>query len=383
MLIVQKFGGTSVGSLEKIKSSCNIVKTAVDRGYMPVVIVSAMAGKTDALIELYSQVVGNVKENEEMLAEKDVVVATGEQVCAGLFSAYLNSIGVKARSFNGWQAGILTDGKFTNAKIEGVFLNEVCLAIESGIIPIITGFQGYFLNGKRQTTLGRGGSDTSAIAIASALNASHCEIYKDVEGVLTGDPKIIENPKKILELSYNSMLEISSSGAKVLETRSVNFGAKYNVHIDVLSSFTESTGTKIRQVSEKAEIKSIILSQKEVFCDFSSKLSLNEELDRLNNLLVSYKIICIEGANFKILTQPQEAKKLDCEVRKASKISITGFFLKSDKVLERAVKVLEEQNLKPFFTSVSETKISIFLTEENVALAVKNLHNELTPNNIL
>jgi aspartate kinase len=377
MLIVQKFGGTSVGTLEKIKSSCNIVKIAIESGKTPIVIVSAMAGETDRLINLYSKVIGEVEENKAMFSEKDVVVATGEQVCAGLFSAFLNSIGVKARSFNGWQAGVLTDDKFTNAKIEGVFLDDVLLAIKEGVTPIISGFQGYCVQEKRQTTLGRGGSDTSAIAIAASLNASFCEIYKDVDGVLTGDPKIIENPHKISELSYNSMLEISSSGAKVLETRSVNFGAKYGVPITVLSSFNETEGTKITEVSEKAKIQSIILSQKEALCDFTSKLTINEELARLNSLLVSYKIVCIEGVKFKILTQIQDAKKLGEEVKKVSNISITGFFLKSDNVLERALKVLEGQGLNPFFTSVSETKISIFLNEERLDWAMQMLHNEL------
>jgi aspartate kinase len=377
MLIVQKFGGTSVGSLERIKASCEIVKSELAKGNFAVVIVSAMAGKTDSLTELYAKICDGKAENQAMVAEKDVILASGEQVSAGLFSAYLNAIGVKARSFNGLQAGIFTDAKFTNAKIEEVALTEVLSALNQGITPIITGFQGYSLAENRQTTLGRGGSDTSAIAIASALNADICEIYKDVEGVLTGDPKITHNVRKIERLNYHSMLEIASSGAKVLELRSVNFGAKYAIPIHVRSSFEGKTGTFIlgTKVSENAKIEAISVFQKDFLCKIAITKELSAHINELNEELIAYKIATIDEKFITALLPESEVGKLKfASQEKVSQISISGFFLKSDNVLERAIKTLENLDFKPLFTTISETKITFFLKEQEITEIVNQLH---------
>lgn len=389
MLVVQKFGGTSVASVERIKASCEIVKKTIQLGKKVVVVVSAMSGQTDVLIAKFKEITSEIMENDILLAEMDSIVSTGEQVCAGLFASYLNVIGIKARSFTGLQAGILTDNNYTKAQIEMISLAEVKKTMEDGFTPIITGFQGFSLEEKRQTTLGRGGSDTSAIAIAAELDADKCEIYKDVEGVFTGDPTIISNPKKEKNINFNIMLEIASSGAKVLELRSVNFAKKYNVETEVLSSFFESEGTVISKsneitstkVNEKAVIYNLSYSEKKTFAEIDTT-NISKTLELLNEKKIDFQVIFFENNKLKLLVKNEDANiastflnaKLQKEI---AKISIIGVFLKSDKILEKALKVLEKQGVQNLFIDVSESKIIFIIEKSQGKITYSALHDAL------
>jgi aspartate kinase len=373
MLIVQKFGGTSMQSIHNIKTFCNLVKTKIESGNKVVVIVSAQFGETDRLINLFNETTEGKPQDKTLLAERDAIISTGEQVCAGLFASCLNIIGIKSRSFNGIQAGIFTDGKFSRAHITELNLNEVEDALKQGVTPVITGFQGFCLEEKRQTTLGRGGSDTSAIAISAKLNADVCEIYKDVEGILTGDPKMIDGVKKIDSISYQSILELSSAGAKVLETRAVNFALKYKVPISIISNSHYIEGTKIQaKVNEKAGISGVSFKSNDLLYSFTSSLSVSDEFERLNNLFINYKLLSIDNGRFNVLISKAEGIKVEGAIQ-VSVISIVGCFLKSDNVLERAIKII---NTMPILTTVSEGQISVVIKDEISKNLANAIHNE-------
>ncbi|EDP73798.1 aspartate kinase, partial [Hydrogenivirga sp. 128-5-R1-1] len=236
-LVVKKFGGTSVGSVERIKNVAKRVKEAVDKGEKVVVVSSAMSGETDRLLSLAYEI-----SNRPDPREVDQVVSTGEQVAIGLLSIALQEIGVPAVSFTGWQVPIETDSVHTKARITHIKKERILEEIEKGKVVIVAGFQG--INPKGDiTTLGRGGSDTTAVALAAALNANVCEIYTDVPGVFTADPRIVEDARKIPVISYEEMMEMASLGSKVMQIRSVEFAAKYGVKIHVRSSFSYEDGT--------------------------------------------------------------------------------------------------------------------------------------------
>ncbi|MGB9716041.1 MAG: aspartate kinase [Thermodesulfovibrionales bacterium] len=252
MLIVQKYGGTSVGSLERIKAVAERIARTYKKGNHVVAVVSAMAGETDKLISLANQLSPNPDERE-----MDLLLSSGERVSAALTAIAINQLGLKAMSFTGRQVGIITDTVHTKAKIERITAERVKKALEEGIIPIIAGFQG-ITETSDVTTLGRGGSDLTAVAIAAALNADLCEIYTDVEGVYTTDPNIVPDAKKLEKISYDEMLELASLGAKVLQTRSVEFAKKYNVPVVVRSSFSDNPGTLV--VKEDKEMEKVVVS---------------------------------------------------------------------------------------------------------------------------
>jgi len=252
MLIVQKYGGTSVGTLERIRAVAERVVRTRKQGNHVVVIVSAMAGETDKLIGLATQVSPNPDERE-----MDLLLSSGERISAALTAIAINELGCKSMSLTGRQVGIITDNVHTKAKIERITGERVKHAIEEGIIPVIAGFQG-ITETSDVTTLGRGGSDLSAVAIAAALKADLCEIYTDVEGVYTTDPNIVPEAKKLDKLSYDEMLELASLGAKVLQTRSVEFAKKYDVPIVVKSSFSDNPGTFV--VKEDREMEKVVVS---------------------------------------------------------------------------------------------------------------------------
>jgi aspartate kinase len=385
MIIVQKFGGTSVGSLEKIKHSASIVKKSILQNKKIVVVVSAIAGQTDELMSKFASITNNSILDKSLLAERDSVVSTGEQVCAGLFAGYLRTIGVNARSFNGFQAGIFTDRNFSNAKIKEINIDLIKKCLELNMTPVITGFQGYCLKQNRSTTLGRGGSDTSAIAIAAALKAEKCEIYKDVDGILTGEPKIIKNYKKIDNLEYSRMIEFSSSGAKVIETRAVQFGAKYNIPINVLSTFSNSTGTLItNEINEKAKITGVSLSSNNLLFVLISTIPLKKEIQNIEDQFPIYKILSIESLQqnqnkFTILLPSTERNNIPNHIQ-IKIISITGYFLKSDKILNKVINLLDDFEIKQISITATETKISIIVPfNANNEIADK-IHQELLLN---
>ena len=252
MLIVQKYGGTSVGSIERIKAVAERVAKAKRQGHGVVVIVSAMSGETDKLIGLANSISQN-PEGREM----DLLLSSGERTSAALTAIAINESGFRSMSFTGRQVGIVTNEVHTQAKIERITAEQVKKALAKGIIPVIAGFQG-ITETSEVTTLGRGGSDLTAVAIAAALKADLCEIYTDVDGVYTTDPNIVPEAKKLDKVSYEEMLELASLGAKVLQTRSVEFAKKYDVPVVVRSSFNDNPGTLV--VKEDTDMEKVMVS---------------------------------------------------------------------------------------------------------------------------
>jgi aspartate kinase len=246
-LIVQKYGGTSVGNPERILNVARRVIATQEAGHDVVVVVSAMSGVTDGLIKLAKQCSGNPTERE-----MDVLLATGEQTTIALTAMAINGLGKKAVSLTGAQAGIITDGVHTKAKIANITPKQIHGHLKNGNIVIVAGFQGETTDG-RITTLGRGGSDLTAIAIAAAIKADICQIYTDVDGVYTCDPRIVPNARKLDEISYEEMLEMASSGSKVMQSRSVEFAKKFGVIFEVRSSFNNNPGTIVKEETKNME----------------------------------------------------------------------------------------------------------------------------------
>ena len=244
--VVLKFGGTSVGSTERISAAANLIKTACDEA-SPVVVVSAMSGETNRLITLAKSF--GIEPNKR---EFDALVSTGVQVSASLVSIALNQLGLKAKSLSAAQFGMKTTSNFSRAKILDLDKDVIFKTIEDGFIPIITGFQGVNNDGET-TTMGRGGSDTTAVAIAASIKSKRCDIYTDVDGIYTTDPRIVPNAKKLDSISIEEMLELSGQGAKVMQIRAVEFANKYKVLVRVLSSFEPGSGTLILQEEEGME----------------------------------------------------------------------------------------------------------------------------------
>ncbi|GAB5046920.1 aspartate kinase [Thermodesulfovibrio sp. TK110] len=252
MLIVQKYGGTSVANIERIKAVAERVSKTVKEGNKVVVVVSAMAGETDKLIGLAHQVCSNPPERE-----MDLLLSSGERITSALTAMALCELGHKSIAFTGRQMGIITDAVHTKARIEKIIATRALKALEDGYIVVVAGFQG-ITETEDVTTLGRGGSDLTAVAIAAALNADLCEIYTDVDGVFTADPNIVPNARKLDKISYEEMLELASLGAKVLQSRSVEFAMKYNVPVVVRSSFNWNPGTLVTK--EDKDMEKVVVS---------------------------------------------------------------------------------------------------------------------------
>ena len=251
-IIVQKFGGTSVANTDRIKNVAQKVIREIKEGRKPVVILSAMAGETDRLINLAHAITKNPSKRE-----MDMLIATGEQVTIALLAIALEDLGIGAISLNAAQVGIFTDKAHTKAKIQKIETEKICSHLKNEKVVIIAGFQGIDEN-MNITTLGRGGSDTSAVAIAAALNAAKCDIYTDVDGIYTADPRIVPNARKLSQISYDEILELAALGAKVLHSRSVEFAKKYKVPLEVRSSFDDVRGTMV--VEDNKNMEKIVVS---------------------------------------------------------------------------------------------------------------------------
>ena len=251
-LVVQKYGGTSVGDIDRIRNVASRVIETHKQGHQVVVVVSAMAGETDKLIRLAQQAASNPDERE-----MDVLISTGEQVSIALLAIVLKSMGYNAKSYLGFQIKIATDSAFGKARIAGIESEKILKDLKSGRLVVVAGFQGVD-ESENITTLGRGGSDTTAVAVAAALKADVCEIYTDVDGVYTTDPNICEKARKLSKISYDEMLEMASLGAKVLQIRSVEFAKKYDVPIHVRSSFNYNPGTIV--CKEDREMEKVVVS---------------------------------------------------------------------------------------------------------------------------
>jgi len=397
-LIVQKFGGTSVGTVEKIEQVADKVARFRDDGHELVIVVSAMAGETNRLIDLAHEV-----ENTPTPREMDVLVSTGEQVTTALLSMALNKRGVKAKSYNGSQVRILTDDAHTKARIKDIDDERLHADLNEGYVLVVAGFQGVDEHGNI-TTLGRGGSDTTAVALAAALKAEECQIYTDVDGVYTTDPRMVDGARRLDHITFEEMLEMASMGSKVLQIRAVEFAGKYNVPLRVLHSFEEGPGTLIR-LEEESDMETPTIAGI-AFTRDEAKLTVLGVPDTPG---VAYKILGPIGeSNIEvdvIVQNVAEDKSTDFtftvhrndmaraekilqdlsgelgarEIRsddRIAKISLVGVGMRSHAgVASQMFKTLAEVGINIQMISTSEIKISVIIDEKFIELAVRSLHS--------
>ena len=396
MLIVQKYGGTSVGNPERIRNVAKRVVRTREEGNDVVVVVSAMSGETDKLINLANQ----VSENPDP-REMDMLVSTGERVTIALLAMAIQSLGHKAQSFTGRQAGIISDGVHTKARIEKISGERVKHALKEGKIAVVAGFQG--INEQDDvTTLGRGGSDLSAVAVAAALKADLCDIYTDVDGVYTTDPNMVPQARKLDKISYDEMLELASLGAKVLQTRSVEFAKKYNVPVRVLSSFNDNPGTLVTKEDsdmEKVVVSGVAYDKNQVKVTVTGVPDKPGEAAKIfneisaNNIIVDMIIQNIGegGLTDMSFTVPKtDSKKILALMKKVvveigargvtvkediAKISIVGVGMRSHSgVAARMFSSMAKEGINIMMISTSEIKISIVIDAKYTELAVRTLH---------
>ena len=395
-LIVQKYGGTSLGTLERIKAVAQRVAKVKADGHEVVVVVSAMAGETDRLTKLAHEM--SIHPDER---EVDLLLSSGERVTSALLALALQEQGLSARAFTGRQVGIITDSTHTKARIERITADRIREALREGVIPVVAGFQG--IDEKSDvTTLGRGGSDLTAVALAAALNADSCDIYTDVDGVYTTDPSIVPGARRLAKVSYEEMLEMASQGAKVLQARSVEFAAKYNVPVRVLSSFTESPGTLVTKEDrdmEQAVVSGVTYDKNQ------SKITIIGVPDRPGiaarlfgvigeaNIVVDMIIqnVSQEGLTDISFTIPKpDAKKALELANRISKeigargvqltgdianVSIVGVGMKSHAgVAAKMFSTLAKEGINIMMISTSEIKISCVIDAKYTELAVRLLH---------
>ena len=395
-IIVQKYGGTSVGSIEKIKSVARRLMEAQKKGDEVVAVISAMAGETDRLIELAHEVTDAPDSREY-----DVLVSTGEQVSVALLAMAINSLGGKARSFIAHQVKILTDESFSKARIMNIDTDKVLHDLKEGCIAVVAGFQGVDEAGNI-TTLGRGGSDTSAVALAAALGANVCEIYTDVDGVYTADPNICPDTRKIKKISYEEMLEMASLGAKVLHTRSVEIAKKFQVPIHVRSSFILEEGTMVTREDKEMEkyvVSGVTYNRDEAKLTVSGIPDVPGVAGKIYKTIAECDIIVdmiIQNVSSeghadltftvsktdvgKALQILQEVGK---ELNAASvsadeniaKVSIVGVGMRSHAgVAAKFFSTLANERINIMMISTSEIKISCVIEEKYTELAVRVLH---------
>jgi len=395
-LIVQKYGGTSVGDLTRIRNVARRVAKTHQEGNEVVVVVSAMSGETDRLIQLAHQASDNPD-----LREYDALISTGEQVSAALLAITLGAMGILAKSFLGPQIRILTDNAFSRARIQKVEIRRLQKEIKSGVIPIVSGFKGVDKNGSI-TTLGRGGSDTTGVALAAALRADVCEIYTDVEGVYTTDPNICPEARKLSRITYDEMMEMASLGAKVLQIRSVEFAKKYNVPIHVRSSFSEKSGTLVVKEDEKMErvlVSGVTYNKNEARITvvripdkpgiasklFSPISDANIVVDMIiqNNSAEGYADLTftVPKADFKkalklVKNTAEEIKAQEVLAdENIAKVSIVGAGMVSHAgVASKMFTALAKENINILMISTSEIKISCVVEGKYGELAARVLH---------
>ena len=397
-LLVQKYGGTSVGTVERIQAVAERVIKTVQQGHRVVVVVSAMSGETNRLLSLADEI-----SDEPLPRELDVLVSTGEQVTTALLCMALSELGQKARSYTGRQAGILTDDSYNKARINHINTDAVMKDLNDGCVVVLAGFQG--VNGAGDvTTLGRGGSDTSAVAMAAALKAEECQVYTDVNGVYTTDPRVVSNARKLDRITFEEMLEMASLGSKVLQIRSVEFAGKYKVALRVLSSFEEGEGTLItldeEDTMEQALISGIAFNRDE------AQLTVRGVPDTPG---IAYQILgAVADANFEVDMIVQnisgdnvtdftftvnrkdydqvseivnkvatELGAADVSGRKdIAKISVVGVGMRSHAgIASKMFAALAAEQINILMISTSEIKISVVVDEKYLELGVRTLHD--------
>jgi aspartate kinase len=398
MLIVQKYGGTSVANVERIRSVAERVAQTAKEGNKVIVVVSAMSGETDKLIDLANQISPNPNERE-----MDMLLSSGERVTSALTAMAIEALGRKARALTGRQAGIITDTVHTKAKIERISGERIMKAIDDDYIVVIAGFQGVTEGETDVTTLGRGGSDLSAVAVAAAVRANLCEIYTDVDGVYTTDPNIVPEARKLQRISYEEMLELASLGAKVLQTRSVEFAMKYNVPIVVRSSFNDNPGTLV--VEEDRDMEDVAVSgiaydknqTKITIVNVPDKPGIAAKLfnDIASANIVVDMIVQNISSDAKLadisFTVPKTDTRRALEVTEAiakelgakrvdigediSKVSVVGVGMRTHSgVAARMFQTLAAHNINIMMISTSEIKVSCVIDSKYTELAVRVLH---------
>ena len=396
-LIVQKFGGTSVGDLDRIRNVALRVKAEVESGHQVAVVVSAMAGTTNQLVS-WARDIGPMHDAREY----DTIVATGEQVTVGLLAIALQNLGVDARSWLGWQMPVHTDEVHGAARIQSIDTTVMRERLATGQVAVVAGFQGLAPDG-RISTLGRGGSDTSAVALAAALNADRCDIYTDVDGVYTTDPRIAPRAQKLDQITFEEMLEMASLGAKVLQTRSVAMAMRHNVNLQVRSSFSDAPGTLVVNedaIVEQEKISGIAYSPDE------AKVTIQGLPDQPGIAAAIFGTLADSHVNVDMIVQTaaSEGQKTDItfslgradlgkalEIIEASrktlgfdgidaqddvtKISVVGMAMRSQPGVARTMfETLAERGINIEVISTSEIKISVLIGAEYTELAVRSLH---------
>jgi aspartate kinase len=395
-LVVQKYGGTSMGSIERIRNVAKRVAKTYDEGNDLVVVVSAMSGETNKLVALANEMCEFPSEREY-----DVMVATGEQVSMSLLAMALQSMGYKAKSYCGFQLPIITDSAFSKARIEEIDDKKVREDLKNGVIVVVAGFQGIDRQGNL-TTLGRGGSDTSAVAVAAAMKADVCEIYTDVDGIYTTDPRIVPEASKLEKISYDEMLEMASLGSKVLQIRSVEFAKKYDVVVHVRSSFNDNPGTLV--MKEDAEMEAVLVSGITYNKD-EAKISVLRVPDRPGiaaklfsplsaaNITVDMIIqnVSHDGLNDMTFTVPKSDFKKALKIvqetaaeigagsvssdENIAKVSIIGVGMRSHSgVACKMFETLSSEGINILMISTSEIKISCIIELKYSELAIRVLH---------
>ena len=397
-LIVQKYGGTSVGTIERIKAVAERVVNTAKKGNKVVVVVSAMSGETDKLIGLAHQISESPSERE-----MDILLSSGERVTSALTAMAVEALGHKARAMTGRQAGIITDTVHTKARIERITGDRVTKALDEGCIVVIAGFQGITEGESDVTTLGRGGSDLSAVAVAAAIKADLCEIYTDVDGVYTTDPNIVREARKLEKISYEEMLELASLGAKVLQARSVEFAMKYSVPVVVRSSFNDNPGTLV--VEEDKEMENVVVSGV-AYDKNQAKITIVNLPDRPGIAARLFEVIALSNIVVDMIVQnvSSDGKSADIsftvpktEARRAvgvtekiakelgavrvdvrediSKVSIVGVGMRTHSgVAAKMFQTLADHGINIAMISTSEIKVSCVIDLKVTELAVRVLH---------
>ena len=403
--IVLKFGGTSVATTDLIKSAAGIIKKEYDAGNNVAVVVSAMAGATNSLIKYVEEI------NANLDPEYDVVVSSGEQVTSGLMSMALNEIGVPSRSWQGWQLPILTSGPHRNSVIEKIYPEKIIEGFKEKQVAVLAGFQGLSVN-DRITTIGRGGSDNTAVFLASALNADRCDIYTDVDGVYTSDPKITSKVKKLNKVSYEEMIEMASQGAKVLQTASVESAMSKNVNVQVRSTFKPNEeGTEI-SIDGEGEILRAVTGV--AYSKDEAKITIIDLVDEPGIAAKVFKALSDDSINVDMIVQNNfiERKMTNLtftipmgDLEKSlsildmlkdqiafskiisednlSKVSIIGSGMRNQPgIAAKMFQCLSEQNINIEVISTSEIKVSVLIDKAKTEDAVSSLHDAFKLDNI-
>ena len=396
--IVQKYGGTSMGSIEKIKSVAKKVILEKEKGNDVVVVVSAMGKTTNKLVDLAKEISVNPDKRE-----LDVLLSTGEQISISLLAIAIQSLGYDAISFTGYQAGIRTKGIHSKSEIESIDVDRIKENLEQGKIVIVAGFQGINESGDI-TTLGRGGSDTSAVALAAALEADLCQIYTDVDGVYTADPRHVKGARKLDEVTYNEMLELATLGAQVLHNRSVELAKKYNVKLEVLSSFTGHPGTKVKGVAKRMEKTAVssVAKDKDI-----ARIALVGVPNEVGTSFKVFSLLAQNHINVDIILQGvghEEGKDIcftvaEGDLKKAAellvshkdelrftrletnadiaKVSVVGSgMINNPGVAAKLFEALYDAHININMISTSEIKISVLVDKKDADRAVQAVHDK-------